>query len=231
MKTIAIATALLGFGAAACLTPAAANVARFTKECERALALSAGPAYMREQAGVYILGEDAFEQDRASTNGYVCMVIRESEESVVPQCFDRPAQTSHVPVFLDEAKLRLSGVSSGDIRKARADGFASGKYRPAPAPGVVYMASAYNFIKNERGDRLLVWPHVMYHAPYVTDEDIASDAQGAFANPGMPFINESGPLGYMIGFIEKATESSDVEAQCEGQLPDASEWRPFPPRP
>ena len=209
-------------------SPATAEIQRFTKDCERALALSGGPAYMREEAGVYLLGKAGFELDRAGTNGYVCMVTREGD-GIAPQCFDRAGQVSHVPVHIDETRKRIAGVSQEQIQQDRAAGFASGQYRPAPAPGVVYMASDYNFINTPNGDRLRVGAHVMYHAPYLTDEDIATDP-AAFANPGMPFLNEEGPLGFMIGFIDSATDSTDVESACVGQLPDPANWRPIPVR-
>lgn len=225
MKSAILTAAAL---AALASTEASAEIKRFSKSCERALALSAGPAYMREDAGVYTLGEKGFELDRAGSNGYVCIVVREGENGLAPQCFDEPGQAAHLPVHFDEAKNRIAGMSIEELRAERAKGFASGAYRPAPGPGVVYMASAYNYVYNGRGEQILVAPHVMYHAPYVRNEDLGSDPAAAFENPGMPFINGAGPLGFMIGFVEKTTDSSAVEKSCKGQLPDPAEWPPFP---
>ena len=230
MKPVSLAISAFAIALTASGPAAGAGIKRFTKDCERALALSAGPAYMRVEAGVYLLGEKGFERDREGSNGYVCMVVREGETGLAPQCFDKAGQVSHVPVYLDEAEKRIAGMALDNIRKERAAGFAAGDYRPAPGPGVVYMASAYNYVYNARGDQLLVAPHVMYHAPYVSNEDLASDPAAAFDNPGMPFMNSPGPLGLMIGFVEKATDSASVEKACKGQLPDRAAWRAFPER-
>jgi|GEM_PF-7056092 len=226
MRVLAsVCAAVVLFGAPG----ASAEIVRLTEACETALALSAGPTYMREGAGVYVLGDDGYRQVRESANGYACMVTREGVNSngLAPQCFDKVGQASHIPMYLDEAKLRLDGVSQEDRMQARAEGLSTGKYRTAQGPGVVYMASAYNYVFNGRGDQLLVGPHVMYHAPFVTSADIGA-TPAALANPGMPFLNTEGPHGFMIGFTQNTTDSSDVEKACAGQLPDKADWRPFP---
>lgn len=226
-------TTKLNFLAAAILVipagaAAASEMAELTPDCDRALALSAGPVTMREKAGVYILGEDGFVLDSESQNGYVCMVVRENTEGLVPQCFDKPGQSTHVKVHLDEARKKRAGMSLEQIAKERMEGFASGKYHSAREQGVVYMASNYNYIHTGAGQKLLVAPHVMYHAPGLTDEDLGAARGEALKNRGMPFIQGEGPLGFMISFVERPTDSSDVETMCEGQLPDRSVWRVYP---
>lgn len=220
-----LAASAIAFGAPG----ATAEIVRLTEACETALALSAGPTYLRDGAGVYVLSDDGYRQVRESANGYACMVTREGVNSngLAPQCFDKIGQASHIPMYLDEAKLRLNGASQEDRLQARAEGLSSGKYRTAQGPGVVYMASAYNYVFNARGDQLLVGPHVMYHAPFVTSADIGA-APAALENPGMPFLNAEGPHGFMIGFTQETTDSSQVENACAGQLPDKADWRPFP---
>lgn len=206
---------------------ATAEVMKFSRACETALALSAGPSSIRDDAGLYLLAEDGFEMTREAKNNYVCMVARERNGGVAPQCFDPAGQVSHVPVHIMSAKMRLAGVSEDEISDARAEGFVKGDFRPAPGPGVVYMASDYNFIRLSPEDKLHVAPHIMYHAPYLTDADIGSTA-AAFANRGMPFVNAPGPLGFLISFVDQPTDSTDVEKKCKGQLPDLTEWRAFP---
>lgn len=223
----------LVLGAAAITTIGAAaakeTVRELSVDCERALALSAAPVYMRERASVYVLGKDGFVRDREGDNGYACIVVREDTDGVVPQCFDAVGQRSHLPVHLDEARKLRSGKSWGAIAEDRKAGFESGDYTPADGFGVVYMASDYNYIET-RGGKIRVAPHVMYHAPNLTNDDVGAQMPDAFDNFGMPFIQGSGPMGFMIGFTERATDSSDVEATCAGQLPDPSDWKVFPDR-
>ena len=197
--------------------------------CETELALTGGPAYMREKAGVYTLGKDGYEKVRDSENGFVCMVTREGENSVVPQCFDRIGQQVHMTVHLDEAKKLRAGMAREDVRKERAQGFFNGTYSSAKGHGVVYMASDYNLV-NFSGRLTRIAPHVMYHAPGVSNEDLGSVPPEAFKNKGMPFIANSGPMGFMISFTERATDSSGADAACKGELPDLSKYAPFPPQ-
>lgn len=219
-----------GAGLAALTASAFADteIIELTPACETALALSAGPAYLREDAGVYVLGPSGFEMARETRNGYRCMVVRENLGGLVPQCFDPASEHAHLKVHLEEAEMQRQGLSSDAIRAARGKGFADGTYRPVEGHGVVYMASAYNYVLTPGGDRILVKPHVMYHAPNVSNDDIGAVFPDTLNNAGMPFMNNEGPLGFMIGFVERATDSTDVEAHCAGQLPDLEDWRVFP---
>ncbi|MEO1137695.1 MAG: hypothetical protein AAFW68_14005, partial [Pseudomonadota bacterium] len=201
-----------------------------TRACETALALSASPTYVRSGAGAYVLGEKEYELVRPSTNGYVCLVQRNSNESLIPKCFDQIGQRAHVPVHKQAGKMLRQGNSWEEIDEAREKGFKSGDFQTADGHGVVYMASDFNYIVSTDGQsRRKIWPHVMYHAPNVTNADIASSPRDAFANKGLPFIAGEGPLGYMISLIERPTDSSDVLTACVGQLPDVSTFSPFPP--
>ena len=225
VQIVSAALAVVCAGAA-CASPD--QISTFSAECERALALSAAPIYMREQSGIYRLEEDRFVLDRESQNGYFCMVVRENYEGVVPQCFDEASRDGHIQVYLDEAEKMADGIPVSLMREERAAGFANGDYQPAARPGVVYMASAYNFVVTGSGAKLHIAPHVMYHAPHMTNDDLGAVMPDATENFGMPFLNASGPLGFMIGFVERATDSGDVEASCEGQLPDLSQWPESP---
>ncbi len=214
--------------ACASLPSEAQDVWPLSVACETALAEAAAPTYVREQSGVYVLGEQGYEMVKPSSNGYICMVERNSSESLVPQCFDKIGQDSHVRVLLDEGKKIREGVPFEQIQQDRSDGFFTGKYTTAKGHGVVYMASDYNFVVN--GDRRVkIAPHVMYHAPGVTNADIASKPPLAFQNRGMPFVAGQGPMGFMISFTQFATDSSAVEAACSGELPSLDSFRPFPP--
>ncbi|GAB4529927.1 MAG: hypothetical protein Tsb0010_11830 [Parvularculaceae bacterium] len=209
---------------------AADTLWRLSRDCETALALSAGPTYLRDGAGVYVLGDKEFELIRESENGYVCLVQRNADEALIPQCFDRMGQWAHVPVHKDVVKKRLAGMEWSQIFAEQAQGFVDGTYKRAPGPGVVYMASDFNFTMDfASGNKRKIWPHVMYHAPDVTHADIGSDPQEAVKNPGMPIIAGQGPLGYMISFVDHPTDSADVEARCAGQLPDPDDYLRFPP--
>ena len=138
-----------------CSAAWAGEVVELSTECESALALSAAPTYMRDKAGIYVLGQDGYEKIRASENGFACMVTREGPISVVPQCFDPIGQTVHMKVAKDEAKKMRAGMSRADIRKERVQGFYDGTYTPAKGHGVVYMASAFIILICRTGEYML----------------------------------------------------------------------------
>lgn len=208
----------------------AGDVIDLSPACERALALSAAPAYLREAASVYVLGDDGFVLDREGSGAYACIVTRENVASLIPQCFDRVGQKSHLPVHLEEGRMIRAGAGAADLAAMRKEGFETGRFTPADGHGVVYMASAYNYIAFGEGRKLLVAPHVMYHAPHLTNEDVGAVMPDAHANFGMPFIQGEGPMGFMIGFTERPADTAEVEAACAGELPDRSEWPAYPPR-
>ncbi len=210
-------------------TVSATEVHRLSADCERALALGAAPAYLRAQAGVYVLGEAGYELVKPSGNGYLCLVERNHERSLIPQCFDPAARDAQVALILDEGRLIRQGASFAELRKRRKKALAEGEYPSASGPGVVYMISDYNYVYSPRSRRhLKVAPHVMYHAPHLTNDDIGAHPRKALANPGVPFIANQGPHGYMISFTREASDSTDVRRHCEGQLPPVDDYRPFP---
>jgi hypothetical protein len=204
------------------------GIVEVSTECEVALALSAGTDYLQEYAGVYVFGDQGYELIRESSNGYVCMAVREAPNAIVPQCFDRPAQNTHVQIFLGEGARLRAGDSFAEVRAARFEPFENGEVSPVTEPGLVYMLSEFNLI-NAGGNYLRVAPHIMYHAPHITMDDIASTDAIAMQNRGMPIIANSGPMSYLVSFVEHGTGQEDVLAACGDELPDLDRYQPFPP--
>ena len=206
------------------------SIRPLSAECETALALSAAPVNVREKAGVYLLRDTGFELSHPSGNGFHCLVERNHADSVIPQCFDAASLEANLAVILDESRLLREGQSFAELRERRRQALAEGAY-PTAGPGLVYMVSDYNYIYNPRRDALLkVAPHMMFHAPNLTNDDIGSKMSVALANRGLPFINAQGPHGFMIGFTEMGSGTADVERVCKGQLPDPAGMIPFPPQ-
>ncbi|WP_420433490.1 hypothetical protein [Hyphobacterium sp.] len=204
------------------------GVIELSRDCEVELAYSAGTDHLRENAGVYAFGEDGYELVTPGSNGYVCMAVREAPNAVVPQCFDELAQGTHVRVFLDEGEALRAGEAFADIRARRAERFESGHYHPVDGHGVVYMMSDFNLV-NASGNLLRVAPHVMFHAPGVSLDDVGTTTEVSLQNRGMPIVASPGPMGYLVSFVDHGTGTDRVMAACEGELPDLSTYAPFPP--
>lgn len=209
-------------------TGTTAEIRKLSVECETALALSAAPVHLRADAGVYLLESDGYTMTTPATNGFACLVERNHRDSVVPQCFDRASFEANLAVVLDEGKLLRSGMSFEDLRAHRKQSLASGKY-PAASHGVVYMISDYNYIYSYPNNVMLnVKPHLMFHAPGVSGEDVGANFGASLANRGLPTVNAQGLHGFMISFVERASDSQAVETHCDGQLVSTDTLRAFP---
>jgi len=164
-----------------------------TRVLEIELALSGAPKYLREDATVLVLESKGYVKAKEGRNAFTCMVTRRSGD-IFPICWDEEGARSLLPVDLDDAVWRLSGMSNAEIEKKVAEGFKEGRYRAPGRPGVAYMLSPIRYRIDEKGaiTRTNPLPHVMTYAPYLKDSDIGG-MRGSFA-----FINKVGPDGMLI---------------------------------
>lgn len=189
-----------------------------TPECETELALSALPERLRADAAVYIHDRNTFRQVRDGRT-FSCIVERNHPLALIPQCLDRAGAEAILPALIWKSQRILAGEDPAAVRQAHAERLAAGEYDPPARPGVSYMTSAFNRVHiAARDTRISVGPHVMFYAPGVGNTDIGGSQQHGMANRGMPFVIDEGPHGYMISFVERASETAGVEAACGGDL-------------
>ncbi len=187
--------------------------------CEQALALSAAPAYLRDQASVYLYGPEGYRRGRTGSNPFTCIVNRDHPKTLKPVCFDTEGTATVLPKILDVGAKLAKGVPLQAINAAVKAGFESGVYVSPRRAGVAYMLSRYNR-PVQRSTNALGWfpPHVMFYAPNLTNEDIGHDMR--FHNPQqpLPMIGYQGPHGFMIMISDDGTPRS------RGDLPDCPDW-------
>ena len=191
-----------------------------TQACEEALALSALPVRLRDRASVYSLTDGGFKLTRQSDGPFTCIVARNHETAVIPQCADAAGAESVIPGIISKTEWALSGMPPNE-RKARFEELAEkGEFRAPHRPGINYMMSAFNLVWNDQNESMMhIPPHVMYYAPNISNDDVGgsfSEAMGG--NRGTPYIVEAGIHGYMTSLVDKASDSSDVMASCKGQI-------------
>lgn len=147
----------------------------------------------------------------------------------MPICFDAQSTNANLALNLEKGKMLRAGKSFEEISTEVGRILSGGTY-PTAGHGVVYMISNYNYIFNRGENAMLkVAPHVTFHAPNIKNTDIGADPRAAFANRGLLIINGEGPQGFMVSFVEHASDSSRVEADCKGQLPPRAGMVAFPP--
>jgi hypothetical protein len=164
---------------------------------EIAEALAAGPASIREQAGVYVLTDTGYELVRESANGFHCLVGRGGPEEFEPMCFDAEGSATLLHEVLLAAGLRMAGRTRAEIDAAVAEAWAEGELRAPRRPGINYMLSKRNRVPvDDQGTVRPYRPHLMFYVPYLTNADLGVAGPG----PGSPLfvIKEGTPGAYAI---------------------------------
>lgn len=191
-----------------------------SQACEEALAVSSLPLRLRDRASVYVWKGDDFEKTISSEGGFHCAVQRNHPQAIIPVCFTAHGENSLLPAALYKTKLALNGTSAEEAERLFAAKLLSGEVRPASGPGINYMMS--DFISIHTGQEpafMKVPPHVMFFAPYLTNEDVGGlEVEAAMAQKGVPTVVADNPMhSYMVTFTEAPADRTEVEEKCAGQ--------------
>jgi hypothetical protein len=142
---------------------------------EIALARSAAPPSISEDAEVLVLGSHGYERAVPGKNGFVCWVQRSwtagfedpqfwNPKLRGPNCFNPPAVRSVLPQYLKRTEWVLAGIPRPQmIDKARA--LAESGQFTAPEPGSFsFMLSKQGYVSDDADGPWL--PHVMFFVPH-----------------------------------------------------------------
>ena len=147
------------------------------RDAEIALARSAAPESISNDAKVLVLEWRGYETAVEGKNGFVCMVERSwmspfnsgqfwNPKVRVPQCFNLAAARTILPLIIKRTEMVLAGFSKAqmiDSIKAAYDN----KELPAPEPGAMcYMMSRAGYLNDTLGHYV---PHLMFYFP-LTDK-------------------------------------------------------------
>ncbi len=175
-------------------TPKPAYDFSLPREDRIKLAESAAPAQISDKATVYLLERSGYVKVRDGSNGFSCLVDRQTPWNSEPTCFDAEGSATTLPTRLFVETERARGKSEDQIKAELDEGYKAGKFKAPQKPGIVYMLSdsVYLFINN----RIVHGPpHLMFYAPYATDKDIGSPPGGR----DMPHLIRAGqPDAYII---------------------------------
>ncbi len=178
---------------------------------EIALARSAAPSSISDEAEVMVLGPNGYTTAVKGTNGFLCLVERSWGASTddpefwnpkvrAPICFNPAAARTFVPIFLMKTKLAVAGKSKMEIVEAT-DTALDKKELPALEPGAMcYMTSKQQYLS----DRGMNWhPHLMF---FVAGK--AAKSWGANL-PGSPVIAADDPEERVTIFLVWVGKWSD----------------------
>jgi hypothetical protein len=187
---------------------------RMEPDAEIALARSAAPASISEDAEVMLLGRRDYETTVKGKNGFVCMVLRSWTAGTddpefwnprvrSPICFNPPAVRSYLPQVIMKTKAILAGQSkhqmAEEIRVAL-----DKKELPSQEPGAMcYMMSKQGHLSDRDGH----WhPHLMFFVPLSDSTTWGADLKGS------PILAAPDTLGRLTIFLVPVGHWSDGTA-------------------
>ena len=160
------------------------------------LAESAAPPEISGHATVYLLEQTGYVKIREGTNGFSCLVDRQTPLNLEPTCFDAEGSATTLSTRLYVEEQRAKGKTEERIKIEIDEGYKTGKYKAPSKPGIVYMMSDRGYLLVPGSNKLVhIPPHLMFYAPYATDKDIGSPPGAA----NMPRVIRPGqPDAYII---------------------------------
>jgi hypothetical protein len=183
----------------------------FPREVETTLALSAGPAHLRDAAAAYIFTSGGYIRTRPGTSGVSCLVNRDAfldgYEALKPTCFDAEGTARIVPMILREGELLAAGSDAATIRRAIEEAFKKKELEPPRRPGIAYMLQGdISAIDGKTGAVLSRShpPHLMFYAAGLTDADFAFGKTPIEGLATPPFVYRRNAYhGYVILTLSK----------------------------
>ena len=187
---------------------------RMDRDAEIALARSAAPESISQDAEVMILGGHGYESAIKGKNGFVCVVERSWTAGIDepefwnpklrgPICFNPPAARTYLPLTLKKTKLVLAGRSKSQMFEDMKAAF-DRRELSTPEPGAMcYMLSKHGYLNDRAGH----WhPHIMFFAP------ITEPAAWGADFPGSPVLATKDPEDRLTVFMIPVAKWSDGTA-------------------
>ncbi|HSC47411.1 MAG TPA: hypothetical protein VLG68_04945 [Gammaproteobacteria bacterium] len=179
---------------------------------EIALARSAAPASISDDAEILTLGAHGYETAVKGRNGFVCYVSRSWDQDFDnaefwnpkmrgPMCLNPAAVRSVLPSYLKLTAWVLAGVSKTEMLN-RTKAALAAKQITAPEPGAMsYMLSKGGYLGDNAGGH---WhPHVMLYLPRTDAAVWGADL------PGSPIFSFSSDLRPLTIFFVPVSKWSD----------------------
>jgi len=195
---VRVATTILLLQGAACLVqaqdaaqtyPAMAAVEKYLmdRDAEIALARSAAPAAISQDAEVLVLERDGYRKASEGKNGFTCVVERSWMSPMGspefwnfkmrgPVCYNPQASRSILPYTIERTRLALKGLSKSQIADSMKAALDKNQI-PLPEAGAMsYMLSKGGYL----GDGVGHWhPHLMFHIANASAASWGANVEGS----------------------------------------------------
>lgn len=200
IATVLVSAAVLIAGqnvatAQARLEGAALRTVVLARDVEIPLALSAGPAHLRDSATVYVFERTGYVRAREGSSRVTCLVNRDAfldgYDALKPTCFDPEGTARIVPMILQEGALIAKGETAPAIRLAIETAFERKELLPPSRTGVAYMLQGDVSALNPDTGAVLARshpPHLMFYAAGLTNADFGFGTSAIEGLPSPPFV-------------------------------------------
>ena len=149
----------------------AADFQPLTQACEEALALSALPADLRDQADVYVWRDGDFAKTIENGGAFHCVVQRNHPDAIIPECVTASGKDSMLESIFVQTRMTASGMSPDEVAEKAEQMIDSGEIPGPTEAGVNYMMSDYNHIWTANSNAVSHIPaHTMFFAPNATND-------------------------------------------------------------
>jgi hypothetical protein len=184
------------------------------RNAEIALARSAAPDSISQDAEVLVLGHSGYETAMKGKNGFVCIVARSWTAPIndpdfwnpklrAPICFNAAAARSYLPRTIKKTDLILAGRTKAEMIDTVAAAIDKNELPSTEPAAMCYMLSKQGYLSDRDGH----WhPHLMF---FVSQADPA--AWGANL-PGSPVIASSNTREHVTTFLVQVQQWSDGTA-------------------
>jgi len=166
------------------------------RDAEIALARSAAPASISQDADVMVLGRHGYETAVKGKNGFVCLVWRSwagspndadfwNPKARSPVCLNPAAARFNVPLTQKRTQLALAGKSQAQVFAELESAFQKNEFPPLEPGAMCYMLSKQGRLNNVEGP----WhAHLMFFIPLT---DSATWGAGAAGSPVVGAFNDT----------------------------------------
>jgi len=145
------------------------------RNAEIAMARSAAPKAISNQAKILVLGRHGYETASEGTNGWVCMVERAwvyandfpefwNPKIRGPVCLNPPAVRSILPISYKTTEMALAGRSKGQIIADTEVAFVKKELPSLEPEAMSYMMSKEAYLTDEDDHNM---SHLMFYTPHM----------------------------------------------------------------
>jgi hypothetical protein len=160
------------------------------RDAEIALARSAAPESISQDAEVMVLGRHGYETAVKGKNGFVCIVERSWTSPIddpgfwnpkgrAPICFNPPAARYNVPLTIKKTELVLAARSKDQMLEAIQAAFDKKELPALESGAMCYMLSKQGYLNDRDGHW---YPHLMFFVP------LMEPAAWGTGLPGSPVV-------------------------------------------